>query len=172
MPGVPRRRLKELEGDGIVQRITGTGRGVQYELTSWGRQLEPVVTALGRWGALHMEEPDDGEIVTSAGLATMLRTGFAGRSCDAPKSTTTFEVRAGELAAHAVVHGDRIEVGTGRSEAPDIRIPAGPRFRELLAGEIDARDYAALPDTVIDGDLTLLVTFTDLFRIPLTRSSA
>jgi DNA-binding HxlR family transcriptional regulator len=44
-------RMKELEGEGIVERrvIDETPVRVEYELTEKGRALEPVVSALKHW---------------------------------------------------------------------------------------------------------------------------
>lgn len=164
-------RLKELEADGIVQRELAEGRGVHYALTPWGRELEPVVTALGRWGALRMDAPREGEIVTAAGMATMLRTGFAGRAVDGPRTPTTFEIHAGDLVAHGTVTGDRIDVATGPADAPDLRVSAGAHFRAFVAGHIPADAYAALPEVAIDGDADLLPLFADLFRVPLEHAA-
>lgn len=46
-------RLKELEADGVVRRVElGPPVSTQaYELTDRGRQLEPALIALARWGA-------------------------------------------------------------------------------------------------------------------------
>ncbi|MCW3844601.1 winged helix-turn-helix transcriptional regulator [Micromonospora yasonensis] len=46
-------RLRQLEGDGLVQRV-GLPRpasAVVYQLTERGREVEPVIHALARWGA-------------------------------------------------------------------------------------------------------------------------
>jgi DNA-binding HxlR family transcriptional regulator len=57
-PGIPRtllsQRLRLLEQHGIVERRAG-GRGSRYRLTEPGRDLEPVVDALGVWGARWLE---------------------------------------------------------------------------------------------------------------------
>lgn len=44
-------RLRELEAEGIVERVVETGRPVRvsYKLTASGRALEPAITALGEW---------------------------------------------------------------------------------------------------------------------------
>ncbi|WP_322410625.1 helix-turn-helix domain-containing protein [Microbacterium invictum] len=159
-------RLKELEAEGIVQREVGEMRGVRYALTSWGRQLEPVITALGRWGAMRMDVPREGEIVTAAGMATMLRTGFAGRAADGPALPTTFEIFADGLVAHGTVMGDLIDVAVGPADAPDLRLSAGDHFRAFVAGELTADEYAALPGVTVEGDASLLPMFADLFRVP------
>src|SRR5258706_120419 len=52
-PDVLTERLRDLEQAGIVRRRTlapPAGSRV-YELTGWGRELEPVLVALGRWGS-------------------------------------------------------------------------------------------------------------------------
>jgi DNA-binding HxlR family transcriptional regulator len=56
--GIPRasptllaRRLKQLEGEGIVERRrSDTGRSWTYHLTPAGQEFVPVVKALGEWG--------------------------------------------------------------------------------------------------------------------------
>jgi DNA-binding HxlR family transcriptional regulator len=56
--GVPRmsptllsKRLKELENAGVIETVSKRGlRGLEYRLTQAGRELEPIVLGLGRWG--------------------------------------------------------------------------------------------------------------------------
>lgn len=51
-PNVLAQRLRELEGAGVLRRRTlGPPTGARiYELTEWGRELEPLLIGLGRWG--------------------------------------------------------------------------------------------------------------------------
>src|SRR6478672_5202617 len=56
-------RLKELQEGGLV-----------YELTEYGRELEPIVLALGRWGFAQMGEPGPDDLVTADSLTVALRT--------------------------------------------------------------------------------------------------
>lgn len=53
------KRLRDLEGDGIIHRreLEAPASGVVYELTDLGRELEPILVELGRWG-LNFYEPD------------------------------------------------------------------------------------------------------------------
>ena len=57
-------RLRELEQGGVVQRrkLPPPAASTVYELTEWGRELEPVVTKLGAWGARSPIPPDSQEI--------------------------------------------------------------------------------------------------------------
>lgn len=46
------RRLKSLEEQGVIERRPlPSGRGADYLLTEAGRELEPIVMAMGEWGA-------------------------------------------------------------------------------------------------------------------------
>src|SRR4029077_385324 len=56
LPGISRpllaKRLRQLEQAGIVERRPAAkGYWTEYHLTAGGRELEPVVEALGQWGA-------------------------------------------------------------------------------------------------------------------------
>ena len=56
LPGISRSvladRMRELERARVVERRTGPkGRTLEYRLTSAGRDLQPVVQAIGEWGA-------------------------------------------------------------------------------------------------------------------------
>lgn len=52
-PNVLSQRLRELEETGVVShhRLPPPSGEDAYELTDWGRELEPVLLALGRWGS-------------------------------------------------------------------------------------------------------------------------
>jgi DNA-binding HxlR family transcriptional regulator len=52
-PNVLAQRLRELEQDGVVRRYTlePPASLTVYELTERGRQLEPILLGLGRWGS-------------------------------------------------------------------------------------------------------------------------
>lgn len=52
-PNVLSQRLRELTEDGVVQRrdLGPPTRVRLYELTEWGRALEPLLLQLGRWGS-------------------------------------------------------------------------------------------------------------------------
>lgn len=49
-------RLKDLQAAGVLRRVPHS-RVIVYELTSYGRELEPVVLALGTWGFKAMVDP-------------------------------------------------------------------------------------------------------------------
>ena len=61
--GVPRmsptllaKRLKELEGAGIIEHVSGNGSGAgEYRLTAAGRDLQEIVMGVGIWGQRWVE---------------------------------------------------------------------------------------------------------------------
>jgi DNA-binding HxlR family transcriptional regulator len=69
-------RLKELQEGGVVRRVPLANCGLVYELTGYGRELEPIVLALGRWGFAQMGDPAPEDVVTADSLTMALRTAF------------------------------------------------------------------------------------------------
>ena len=63
-PNVLGQRLRELEESGIVRRrkLAPPAAVQVYELSDWGRQLEPAVLALGRWASGSPSFPRDAEM--------------------------------------------------------------------------------------------------------------
>ncbi|WP_116997393.1 winged helix-turn-helix transcriptional regulator [Desertimonas flava] len=62
-------RLRELEAAGVVERLPVTGKARTYQLTPRGRELEPVIDALARWGRPLLAERADGDVVAPAWFA-------------------------------------------------------------------------------------------------------
>src|SRR5690554_6982551 len=89
-------RLKELQHGGVVRRLP-MAHGLAYELTPYGRALDEVVLALGRWGFQSMEDPAEGDIVTSDSLTMALRTAFQA-DVAGTFPTTAYELRLGDIA--------------------------------------------------------------------------
>ncbi len=69
------RRLRDLEADGIVakRRLAPPAASTIYELTDMGRELEPAVLALIRWGRHWMLEHEPDEAFKPEWLALALK---------------------------------------------------------------------------------------------------
>jgi hypothetical protein len=136
-----------------------------YQLTALGSELEPILDALGRWGAQTMEEPRDSEIVTDASLAAALR---SARVPGAVPHSFTVHVRSGGAEAWAAVHDEDVVVGPGEPQRDaDLTLDAGPQLRLLLAGTLPPDEALASGDLAITGDRQLLDAFVHAFRVPL-----
>jgi DNA-binding HxlR family transcriptional regulator len=66
-------RLRELEDAGVVvqRRLAPPAARTVYELTARGRELEPVLHALGRWGSRQALRPDPPPLSPDAAVVAM-----------------------------------------------------------------------------------------------------
>lgn len=169
LPGIPSNiltaRLKELEENGLVRRRVQPrpGGGVSYELTETGRELEPAVIELGRWGAKRLGELRPDEVVTEDSMVMALRTTF--RREAAGKAKARFELRLGEIVIHAIIRNGAVTVGKGAIDDPDLVIEAGPGIRALMAQEISPDEALKSKTVRIKGDRALFPLFARVFRI-------
>lgn len=166
-------RLKELQEGGIVRRAPLARCGLVYELTPYGRALEPVVLALGRWGFQTMGDPEEGDVVTPDSLTMALRTSFR----EERARDLDFELHVGDVALRARVRDGILTVAQLAPPAPPVGgalpdgdpegvIVAGPGIRRLIGGEITAEEALAQDvATVVRGDAGILGSFAEMFRI-------
>src|SRR5690625_1879589 len=155
LPGIPTNvlttRLRELETAGVAEREIAEApqRGVVYRLTDYGQQLQPIVDALGLWGAQRMSSPTPDDVVTSASLAAALRSAYQPGVLDNP---VTYLVHAGPATAWVQADSSSITVGTETPDvSPDATIHAGPQIRWLLAGTISAAEALESGAIEVDG---------------------
>ncbi|HTU81891.1 MAG TPA: helix-turn-helix domain-containing protein [Candidatus Acidoferrales bacterium] len=169
LPGIPTNiltsRLNELEDSGLVRRrvLPRPAKGVAYELTEAGRELEDVVISLGRWGAVRLGDPQAGEVVTEDSIATALMTTF--RPEAAGKANLTFLLRLGDIAVHARVRDGAVTVERGAVAKPDLTIDTGPALRALLAREISPSEAMKKKLVRLSGDPRHFGRFLRMFRI-------
>jgi DNA-binding HxlR family transcriptional regulator len=91
-PSVLAQRLRDLERVGVLRRRTlpaPAGSRV-YELTEWGAELEPVFTALAKWGMRSPVVPLEGVITPDSAMLGMST--FFDRGAE-PPWTATCQVR-------------------------------------------------------------------------------
>ncbi len=169
LPGIPSNvltaRLAELEAAGVVARraLARPAKGVVYELTAYGQELETVVDGLGRWGAKALGDPRPDETITVDSLVTAMRTTF---HPDAARGFRAgYELRVGEIVLHARVDDGRVEAAEGPLPRADLVIEAGPVIRALMAGELSPADAIATGSVVVTGKAELLTRFAEIFRI-------
>jgi DNA-binding HxlR family transcriptional regulator len=131
-------RLRELEQGGVVHRrkLPPPAASQVYELTEWGRELEPIVTRLGAWGARSPVPPESQEIGTDS-IVLALRSLFDPNV--AGELETRCELRFGEERFHVEVAGGVLELGRGPAAAPTLvlAIDEAGSFAALLAGQLE-----------------------------------
>jgi DNA-binding HxlR family transcriptional regulator len=165
-PDILAQRLRELEQSGIVHRGTlppPAGSRV-YELTGRGRELEPVVLALGRFGSVAPVPPGEAEIGVDA-VVIALKSLFD--PARAEGRAESYELRLGEQRFRVDVADGRIEIARGSALAPDAAIETDPgTLASVLwhGRKLDAARRAG--DVAIEGDRRAATRFLGLFPLP------
>ncbi|PZQ90436.1 MAG: transcriptional regulator [Leifsonia xyli] len=156
-------RLKELQEAGIIRRAPRS-RVVVYELTPYGRELEPVVLALGAWGFKAMGEARDDQVMTADSMTMALRTAFRAEAA-AALPATAYAAALGPAELLIRVDGAHLDVARGGGSA-DLAFAAGPGIRRLISGELaPARAIASGVVEVLHGPDALLDRFATTFHL-------
>jgi DNA-binding HxlR family transcriptional regulator len=165
-PDVLAQRLRELDDVGVVRRrkLPPPAASQVYELTEWGAELEPVLTALGRWGARAPAPPADAQMSLDAHILS-LRTLFVPEL--AGDLAVRLNLRLGEDFFRAEVTDGRLEVVRGELEAPDatVETDAGTLLA-LSHGRVELDAARAAGAITVDGDQDAFAHFIGLFRLP------
>jgi len=132
-PNVLSQRLRELEDSGAIQRrqLPPPAGSTVYELTAWGRELQPVIDALARWGSRSPQLPP-GDLSPDA-LMIALQTTFDPAA--AMGLTGRFEIRIDDDRFSVQVARQRLTVGRAHVEGADATITASAAaLRQVIFG--------------------------------------
>jgi DNA-binding HxlR family transcriptional regulator len=141
-------RLQRLERDGIVAVTTSDAGATLYELSDVGRELEPPILALVRWGGRWLADADPALQFRAEWLVVALRALLAGAS-DLPP----IEFRVDGETMHAQSVNGNIDVQVGPAPAPTVVITADrDSLMGIASGELSLLDAmkAALVQVVGD----------------------
>jgi len=105
-----------MEAEGLIERGEGMSNATAYRLTPTGRDLEPAIHALGRWGWRRMGKPTGRDRRSIEWLLVALRRRYRG------DVTLSAELEADGAAYHIALRGERAEIGRGKVPAADLRI--------------------------------------------------
>jgi DNA-binding HxlR family transcriptional regulator len=156
-------RLKELQAAGVIRRVPHS-RVIVYELTPYGRELEPVLLALGAWGFKALGEPRAEQVITPDAMTIDLRTAFQPQVA-ATLPGTAYAARVGAAELLIRVHGSTLDVTRGLGPV-DLAFTADAGIRRLISGEISAeRAIETGVVEVLSGRRTLLDRFATTFHL-------
>jgi DNA-binding HxlR family transcriptional regulator len=165
-PNILSERLRELEQSGVVHRrkLPPPAASRVYELTEWGKELEPVVIKLGAWGARSPVPPRHQEISASS-IVLALRSLFDAES--AADLQASYELRLGGEIFQVKIIGGELELGHGGAEAPaaTIETDAGT-LAALLTGQLPLDDALGSGAASIEGSKRDARRFLKLFPMP------
>jgi DNA-binding HxlR family transcriptional regulator len=160
-------RLRDLEHGGVIQRrkLPPPAASWVYELTEWGRELEPIVTKLGAWGARSPIPPDSQEIGADS-IVLALRSLFDAEL--AGDFSAVYELRIGENRFRVDVADGGVELSRGAAEEPAVTIATADAgtFAAILAGQLRIDDAVATGAAEIEGSKQAAKRFLRLFPMP------
>ncbi len=156
-------RLRELEHGGVIRRrkLPPPYASRVYELTEWGKELEPVVTALGAWGARSPRPPEHLRI--SAGSVVLaLRSLFDPEA--AGELEASYELRLDDQRFHVDVAAGEITLSRGPAESPAAVIEAeAATMANLLGGQVTLDQALDSGDLEVEGRKRVVARFLRLF---------
>ncbi len=162
-PDVLSQRLRELEQAGVLRRdkLPPPIASQVYELTDWGRELEPVVLGLGRWGSRAPFPPGDATLGVDS-LVLGLKTLYDPGRIDGLEGSS-FELRLGEHRFEARPEAGRLQVTRGAATDPDATIAADPGTLEHVLWH---NQSFATKELSITGNREAAVRFLAMFPLP------
>jgi DNA-binding HxlR family transcriptional regulator len=159
-------RLEMLEMSGVARRRTlpPPAASKVYELTGWGKELGPVVEAIGRWG-VRSPWRDEGDEIGVDGLMVSFRTMFdPGAAGDLEAG---YELVLEDQTFGLEVERGSIRVYRGAPADPDARIETDAETLAALVYEGGDLDEALRAGEVeIGGDRSAVERLMGLFQLP------
>lgn len=156
-------RLRDLEGAGVLarRRALPPAAGLVYELTGRGRDLEPVLLALGRWGGALSPGPESADELGPDALVVALRTTFVPEAAAGADGTVRLELPGDAFLL--TVRDGRLEAerGTGRADA--VLSSSVRTVQDLVFDRRPLDDALRSGDARVEGDSALLARFLAAF---------
>jgi DNA-binding HxlR family transcriptional regulator len=160
-------RLKDLESSDVVRRelLPLPDRGTVYELTPYGRELEPILMGLGRWGTKSMGRlPADVATRSRWLVAAMLAFHDETKRVARP---TTWELRLTDGAFTVRAKDTDLTVTAGAPDDADLVITTeDEQLHRLLTHRLDPAGAVGTGAVTVEGAVSELPHLIDLFSFP------
>jgi DNA-binding HxlR family transcriptional regulator len=164
-------RLKFLEEEGIIERVVlpPPAGAPAYGLTEAGRELEPVVMALARWGMTWaFDERRPGEHFRPGWAVLGLHALFDAEAAAGLRGV--FEFRVDGDVFYARIEDGAIESVHGPAQRPDAVIEIGQdAFGEMAGGRLSLAEAIRSGKAAASGDRGALRGLRNAFRWPTPR---
>ena len=165
-------RLKQLESAAVIGRrlLPMPDRGAVYELTTYGRELGPILMALGRWGTRSMGRlPADVATRSRWLVAAMLAFHDDRHAVARP---VTWELRLSDGSFTVRAGGTELVVTAGAPQTADAVLTTDDEhLHRLLTRQLMPAEAVAAGLVTLDGDVAMLERLIDLFDFPASAAA-
>jgi DNA-binding HxlR family transcriptional regulator len=166
-PNVISQRLRELTGSGVIRHrdLGPPARVGVYELTGWGRELEPVIVHLGQWGTRAPLPEDAGWSLDSLLIALQA-------AADPAACSGRYELRVGTDVFTVDGTSGSVKARRGTADRPDAILSTDADTLHAVAlGIRPIADAAESGGLRFDGDPQAVSGLTSLLQA-LTSSAS
>ncbi|MFF0253290.1 winged helix-turn-helix transcriptional regulator [Micromonospora zamorensis] len=166
-PNVLSQRLRQLTEHGVVRRrdLGPPTRVHLYELTEWGRALEPILLQFGRWGSQSPQVPDGTLGIDS--LLLSIKAAFD--PARAPDLAGSYEFHVDADTYLADVADDSVQIRRGTASAPDATLSTDIDTLRAVCGHQITMAAAVESGTLrLSGDEDATRRLTELLLTPFT----
>ncbi len=175
LPGIPpsllSARLKEMQKSGVVFKevLPPPAASTVYQLTDAGKELEPILLALGRWGARFGRQARPTDAARPEWAVFALRCLFRpGAAADVHE---TYELRLPDGTFRLSVDDGALTVGMGSGPSPDLTMTGElTAIVPALMGHLPAEEAVRSGTLRIEGDQVTLRRLLAMFRLAETES--
>jgi DNA-binding HxlR family transcriptional regulator/putative sterol carrier protein len=147
-------RLSSLREGGLIEKrvLPPPAGSTVYELTERGRNLAPVLSALGKWGVELMTTRLGKDEFRAHWLLVAGMTRFDARAARGLR--VRCEVRAGdEDVAHFAISEGKLRVAQGPADQPDVSVRAdAPTLAAMFMGDLSPEDALNRGRAKFEGD--------------------
>ncbi|MEU1360089.1 winged helix-turn-helix transcriptional regulator [Micromonospora zamorensis] len=166
-PNVLSQRLRQLTEHGVVRRrdLGPPTRVHLYELTEWGRALEPILLQFGRWGSQSPQVPDGTLGIDS--LLLSIKAAFD--PARAPDLAGSYEFHVDADTYLADVADDSVQIRRGTASEPDATLSTDIDTLRAVCGHQITMAAAVESGTLrLSGDEDATRRLTELLLTPFT----
>jgi DNA-binding HxlR family transcriptional regulator len=160
-------RLRELEQNAIVRhrKLPPPAGSSVYELTEWGRELEPVVTKLGAWGA-RSPLPPEAQTIGPDSIVLALGSLFDPEAAGDLEAAYNLRIAEDRFLVEVAAGGVHLERGAAESPAATLVFPDAATMAAVLTAQLDLADALASGALRIEGSKQASKRFLRLFPMP------
>lgn len=165
-PNVLTQRLEELEAASIVtrHRLPPPAAAWVYDLTSWGKDLEPLICEFGRWAARSPIFPE-GRPMSVNSLILSFRTMFSGAAAKGFRARIGLILREHEFIA--TIGQGRISIAPERARESDAVFDGDPNaLAQVVYGGRTLKEAIRSGDLEVSGNIVVAARFVTLFPLP------